>query len=46
VNSTARFDGFGKGGLSFGMSRVFHRKTHGIVGKSDKKGGRLSNARL
>ena len=44
VSSAASFDHFGKGGLSLRMRRVFHCKTHRIIGKSYEKGGRLSNA--
>ena len=50
VDSASVFDGFGKSGFAFGMSGfgmsgIAHREIHGVVGKSDEKGGRLSTAR-
>ena len=39
VNPSAAFDRFGEAGFALRMSRVLHRKTHGVVRESDKKGG-------
>ena len=45
VNAATGFNGFGKGGFTFGMSRILHGKTHGIVGEGDEKGGSWSKER-
>lgn len=46
VDTTAMFNRFGKPGLPFRMSRVLHRKAHGVIGEGDKKGGSISIGRL
>jgi hypothetical protein len=45
MNPATAFDGFSKAGLPLRMSGIFHCKAHRIVGKSDEKGGKLSNER-
>lgn len=45
VDAPTRFDGFGKGGFTFGMSGIAHGEIHRVVGESYEKGGRLSKAR-
>jgi hypothetical protein len=46
MDTATAFYHFGKTSFAFGVSRVMHGETHGVIGEGDKKGGSTSIDRL